>query len=163
MAQVKIVGFETLRENIETLNKYGEAIVSKALYAGAGVMADAIRERINALPVDTPRRLKDYDAFRVLVEEDKEDLANSLGIAEFERDEDGVRTVIGFAGYGRHKTKKYKKGIPMPMLARSIESGSSVRQKHPFVRPAVNSARAAAKQEAAAIAENEINKLTKKG
>lgn len=163
MARVAIKGIEELNAGVGELAKAGAAIASTALYEGAGIMADAIREKINALPVDTPRRLKDHDAFRVLVEEDKEDLANSLGIDEFEKSEDGIRTVIGFAGYGRHKTKKYKNGIPMPMLARSIESGSSVRQKHPFVRPAVNGARAAVRAKVIAFAEDEINKLIKKG
>ena len=44
------------------------------------------------------------------------------------------------------------------MIARSVESGSSVRDKHPFVRPAVN----AAKAEALKACEKVIDEETKK-
>lgn len=154
MATIKLNrGGEDIAAKLAELSRAGEAIGKMATYEGAKVIADGIRESIESLPVDTPRRLQSGDAFAVIVQQDKEDLANALGIAEIKRDEDGVRTVIGFAGYGRHKTKKYKNGYPMAMIARSIESGSSVRRAHPFVRPVVRAKGKAAK--AAMIAEGD--------
>ena len=55
--------------------------------------------------------------------------------------EGNTNTKVGFAGYGTFPTKKYPKGVPNALLARSVESGSSVRKKAPFVRKAVNKSR----------------------
>ena len=44
-------------------------------------------------------------------------------------------------GYGSIPTKKYPNGTPNVMLMRSIESGTSFREKHPVFRPAVNRSR----------------------
>lgn len=45
---------------------------------------------------------------------------------------------IGFDGYGSKPTRKYPKGVPIPLTARSIISGTSFRPKNNFVRRAVN-------------------------
>lgn len=138
MAKITLsTGAEDIANMLMRIDKASDAVAKMATYEGAGVVADAIRKAAEGLPVDKPRTLKNGDRFDVLVQGDKEDLLNSIGIDQIGRDEDGVRTVVGFAGYGRHKTKKYSKGIPMPMLARSIESGSSVRMPKPFVRTTV--------------------------
>ena len=67
---------------------------------------------------------------------------------------DCVNTKAGFDGYGSVKTKKYPKGVPNSMLMRSVESGTSFREKHPTVRPAVNKTR----KQAQKIMEEEIDR-----
>lgn len=162
MASIKLgKGGEAIAQKLEELSRAGEAIGKMATYEGAKVIADGIRQSINALPVDKPKWLKAGERYSVIVQQDKEDLANSLGIDEIKRDEDGVRTVIGFAGYGRHKTKKYRKGLPMAMIARSIESGSSVRQANPFVRPVVKGKRRVAIKAMIAEGDRAIKDITK--
>lgn len=162
MATIKLSrGGEEIAKRLESLSQAGEAIGKMATYDGAKVIADGIRQSINALPVDTPRRLRSGERFGVIVRGDKEDLANGLGIAEIKRDEDGVRTVIGFAGYGRHKTKKYPKGYPLAMLARSVESGSSVRRPNPFVQPTVKAKRKEAKRAMIETGDRAIKEITK--
>ena len=74
----------------------------------------------------------------------KEELRDSFGIAPMQEGDGGVNVVMGFKGYSKVKTRKYPNGLPIQMIARSIESGSSVRQKRPFFRPAVNAAKSAA-------------------
>ena len=162
MAKMTVKGLEDVVNGLSAVGEAGLPIVKAAMYEGAAVIADQIKANIKALPVDTPRWLSGGDRYNALVAQDKEDLANSLGIMEFERSPEGVRTVIGFAGYGRHKTKKYKRGLPMAMIARSIESGSSVRSKHPFVRTAVNSSKTRAKATIAAEAETRIREVISK-
>ena len=58
-----------------------------------------------------------------------------MGITPTGIDFDGNTNIkIGFDGYGKMPTKKYPKGVPNQLLARAVESGSSVRQKTPFIR-----------------------------
>ena len=158
MAKMTVRGLDNIVNELGNMAGKGEAVAKMALYEGAAIVADEIKKNISELPVDTPRWLKSGDEYSVIVAQDKRDLAKSLGIAEFERDVDGVRTVIGFAGYGSHRTKKYSRGLPMAMIARSIESGSSVRKKHPFVKPAVNATRKKAKNKIVAIAEDALER-----
>ena len=55
-------------------------------------------------------------------------------------------------------TKQYPKGLPNQLLARAIESGSSVRQKKPFVRPAVTATKKQAIAEMEKIIDEEVEK-----
>ena len=48
---------------------------------------------------------------------------------------------IGFDGYNEVQTKTFPNGQPNALIARSIESGSSTREKTPFLRPALAAAR----------------------
>jgi HK97 gp10 family phage protein len=158
MATVRVDGFEELTKKITQLADAGDAIGKMAVYDGAKVIADEIRQRIKGLPVEEDRFLIGDDKFDVMTAEDKKDLANALGISKIVRGAEDVRTVVGFAGYGSKKTKKYPNGLPMPLLARAIESGSSVREKHPFIRKAVNAKRKEVVRVMTETAERQINR-----
>lgn len=127
-----------------------DGCLKAALYEGAACVADAVRENIEALPEDGFRYLRNGDSFAVLTAETKADLADSLGVSAHRQEEggDAWSVSVGFQGYGsrQHPTKQYPNGIPNQMIARAIESGSSVRQKHPFVRPAMDRAKAEAER-----------------
>lgn len=116
--------------------------IGRAIYKGAAIVADAVKANIPSLPKSSCSNLE------------KAALMDGLGIAKM-RDDGGMWNVkIGFDGYDSIKTKTFPKGRPISMIARSIESGTSFRKKHPFVAPAVNATKAAAEM---AMAE-EINK-----
>lgn len=115
-----------------------DAIAKQAIYEGAKIATDEVRKRINALPDDSFRYLPNGEKFNGIPKGQKKDLLNGLGLTDMGYDGSGLLyTKIGFGGYGSYKTKKYTKGIPNQLLARSVESGSSVRGKTPFVRPAM--------------------------
>ena len=113
-------------------------LASAALYEGAGVVADAIR---NATPQDSG------------------DLADSIGIAEFDQQADKVSTAIGFSGYD-------EKGVPNIVKARVLEhgrvdaSGRTV-AKHPFIRNAVRKAKQKALNAMQKRFEQGVNDITK--
>lgn len=120
-----------------------DALSKQAIYEGAKVAADAIKAEIGALPEGEYHILKKGQKFGYVPTRQKEALQKGLGIAAMERDKNGDwNAKIGFNGYGSNtETKKYPKGLPVAMLARSVESGSSVRNKTPFVRPAMQKAK----------------------
>lgn len=133
---------------IKELQRFGNdepEIAKKVVIAGAQPVADEIRNKLDNLPSDTFRHLSKDQEFKGLPETQWKDLSESLGIAKADVDKNGnTNTKIGFKGYGSHPTKKYPKGLPNALLARAVESGSSVRKKTPFVRPAVNKTRTVA-------------------
>ena len=121
MARMTIKGLDDLAIKISKLDD--AEVAKKCVYAGAKVIADEIRNRLESN--DT------------LKEDQLQDLLDSLGIAPIKTDSDGnVTTKIGFKGYGRKPTKKYPFGLPNQMMARAVESGTSFRPKRPFVRTA---------------------------
>ena len=139
-----------------------EKIAKKAIYAASKVVADKIKDNLNALPEEKFRNLKDGEQFTGVPERHKKDLIESFGITPIETDRDGNwNAKIGFDGYGSVKTEKYPKGIPNQLLARSIESGSSVRKKKPFVRPAVTATKKQAMKIMGEVIDKEIDKLIK--
>ena len=119
-----------------------DTAIEKAVYKGADVVADQIRDNLETLPEDGFQRLKPGEQFTGLSAAQKQDLENSFGLTPISRDRSGfVHTKAGFDGYGSFPTKSYPQGVPNALLARAAESGSSVRRKTPFVRTAVNATR----------------------
>lgn len=102
-------GLAEYESRIAALGIHAEGICKAAVYEGAGIIAEAIRDNT---PVDTG------------------DLRASVGIAPIRNDNGFINTKIGFDGYDR-------RGVPNAIKARVIESGSSHRRKKPFIRPAV--------------------------
>lgn len=144
------------------LGDAAEGVIKKAVFPAAGIVADEIRKNIDNLPTDTMRLLQDGEQFTGLPQNQKIDLQRALGITGMRVDDNGFIGVrVGFGGYGTMKTRKYRKGVPNAMLARSVESGSSVRRKTPFVRPAINAKKKQAVEEMRKIIDSEIEKIMK--
>lgn len=146
-------GADELADKLMLLGEHGTSIAKAALYDGAAVVADAIHSAVGSLPSVTTR------PFDGVSDSDREDLAAGIGIAKFAESADSVDTAISFNGYARRTEARYPNGVPLAMIARSLESGSSLRQKHPFVRPAAQGAKAAALAAMAKKAEEEVNKI----
>lgn len=135
-------------------------ILKKAIYQGAGIVADKVREKMEALPEEEFRRLRPGETFHGVPKGQKKDLLEHYGTTQIERDNYGFyHTKIGFEGFGDYPTKDYPQGIPIPLLAASIESGSSVRQKMPFIEPAVKATRKQAIEAMEKVIDEEIKKI----
>ena len=133
---VKIIGdgFE-IKEFANLEQDFAKEIV----YEGAGIIADAMRKEIEALPIQEDSDgsapfAKDGFMLKGITSTQKNDLLEGLGVASIENDGTVTETNVGFEGYGSIPTKKYPKGLPNRLMARSIESGTSFRTKNPFMR-----------------------------
>lgn len=138
--------------------------ISRMLYEGAGEFADALKEEVEKLRVDPNTRYrKDIkeNPINVISATLKEDLQNAIGIAKFKTDDMGDKsTAVGFNGYSSVKTKKYPMGIPLVMIARTINSGNSARKKDPFFRRTVNKKKDAVLATMTNIAEDYLKENT---
>ncbi len=135
-------------------------MVRRAVIAGAAPVADAIRAGINNLPTEPDRYLSQCEQYNVLADKDRDALSNHFGIAPVKEDRRRfVHTKVGFEGYSGKKTKKYPKGVPIPLLAAAVESGSSVRAARPFIRSAVRHTRKKALAEMEKQLDGDIQKI----
>ena len=152
MAKISAKGAEKYLTKLELLGKNTDAICKQAVYQGAKVAADAIDAAIDDITVHS---LPKGQTYFYLSEEDlangvlldgiteaqAKGLHDGLGIAVMENKNFAWNTKIGFDGYNEVRTKTYPKGEPNALIARSVESGSSVRNKTPFIAPAVKKIR----------------------
>lgn len=157
--------FQGLEEYLEKLRGLVDTdevqnTVGEALYAGAGVVADAIKAEIDNIPV---RDAKLYGTpehqLKGLTESQKRGLQDGFGISKMRDDSGYVNVKIGFDGYNSTTTKLWPSGQPNSMVARSLESGTSWLKKNPFITRAVRSSTATAEAKIGEVVENKINEL----
>lgn len=136
------ITLKTTSEFQVTLEKVaGKAddIAKRAVYVGAGIMADQVRVNLQ----------KNLSGSKL----SQGDLLDSLGISKPKVDQDGsINSKVGFDGYDRN-------GVPNALKARVMESGSSKQKKKPFIRPAISQARNKAKEAMAKVIDTEIEKI----
>jgi GGDEF domain-containing protein len=135
-------------------------VMKSACYSGVGVLADAIKSEIRNLP-EEDGYMRPGKKRNVIGKHDKRKLEEKLGVSHIEATGDKATVAVSFAGYNDRPTKKYPNGVPIPLIARSIESGSSVRQKNPFIRRAFNNAQTQAQEAAIDAGQKALNELIK--
>lgn len=141
MAKMTVNLGEEYLLRLSALADRSEETAKRALHAGAGIMADKIRENLKANLTGSKQSTGA--------------LEGSLGISPVTMDRDGVwNTKIGFDGYD-------EKGVPNQLKARVMESGSSKVQKRPFVRPAVNATREAVVEAMQKVIDEDVEKIMK--
>jgi len=160
MANVTFRASEEYELRLSRLANESPNVITAAIYAGARVIADAIKAALNALPTDKFRYLRNGDKYKGLTEDEKRDLQESFGITPIRKGSDGNWSAkVGFDGYGSTRTLKYPKGVPNQLTARAAESGSRIREKTPFVRTSVNRVKGAAQAAMEEAGEAEIRKI----
>lgn len=162
MAKISFSGqsdyFKKLQQLEQAFAK--DVTLEKAVHAGAAPVADQIRRNLEGIPSEAFRKLQPGELIHGLSDSEKSDLQESFGLSPISRDKNGfVHTKAGFDGYGSFPTKTYPQGVPNALVARAAESGSSVREKTPFVRPAVNATRKEAVEAMENVIDSELKKI----
>ena len=134
MAKIEFQGLEEYRARIVDLGINVEGICKYAVYPGADIVINAIKENT---PVDTGS------------------LRDSAKLYKFKDDNGYIHTGVYFEGYD-------EKGTPNPIKARVLESGTSTRRKRPFIRPAVKCVEKAAEFAMEVALNEKINEIMKK-
>lgn len=163
MATIQMKGLDEYLVKLNRLEQASkEEICGQAIYEGAGIVADAIREELD-WGVDTDERFgtpENPTAGPRAIQ--KDGLSRSLGISSMRDDGKGFLNVkIGFDGYNRVVTKKWPQGQPNQMVARSVESGTSWMKKTPFVKKAATQSRKKALSAMSKSVRESIEKIMK--
>ncbi len=147
MAKIDVKGLDEYMNRLWALQEHTEEVTKRAVYAGANVVADAVKKALNTIPIQEgdnglPEMGTPENPLTGISRKQKADLMDSFGLAPIQEFKKGyISTKAGWDGYGNMKTKKYPQGVPNQMLMRSIESGTTFRKKNPVVRKAVNKVR----------------------
>lgn len=116
LAKIQFDGLDEYMKKLQSLGANVEGSIKRAVYPAAGMVIEEIKR---SCPVDSG------------------DLRDSMALTRYENADGYVFTQIVFDGYD-------SKGVPNALKANVLESGSSTRKKHPFIRPAVNRVKLAA-------------------
>ena len=143
MAKWTMEGMSEYIAYLQSIANVTDEAIGAGVYAMAEVVADKVRDNIQALPtVSNEANIATYrQGYSRLSEPEKKGLLDGFGVSPMQDDSGYKNVKLGFDGYNSVKTKKYPNGQPNVLIARVTESGSSYRQKTPFVRPAVNASR----------------------
>lgn len=164
LMKIEVKGTDEYALKLSKLKAKSTAVAKKAVYFGAGLVIDKIRENLNALPtVKEGYNLKAYRKGEKskLSDLQKRGLVNGLGLTPMKYEDGYIHTKVGFDGYNVIKTRKYPKGQPNPLIARVLENGSSFMDGTEFIKKAVNQTRRAAEAKMDAVVEEEIQKIMK--
>lgn len=150
-------------KEIERLNVNSIKIIGKAVYQGAKIIADEVKSNLNnTTTISNGQAIQEWRKSDKsnLTREQKKGLIESFGVAPIRNDSGFINVKLGFDGYNDVVTKRWPKGQPNAMVARSLESGSSVFEKQPFFRPAVSAKRKEAEKIMQETLDAEIKKIT---
>jgi len=111
-------------------------IAKKAIYEGAKIVADTMKVNLES----------------VLSDEATGQLVEALGITPIGMMGNEWSAHIGFDGYDRD-------GVAFQLIARVLESGTSTRQKKPFVRKTMNQTKTKVAAVMQAVVEEEYQKI----
>ena len=130
-------GADELLRKMDKLPEKAAKIAAEALYEGAGVMADAVNQAVHGIATKRFKYPAPPGKKRMPSPEEKAILEGARhGVARFRNDGTKIQTSIGYqnAGYAtlNGKTK------PIPLIANSIEHGTSFMKKQPFMRKAIS-------------------------
>lgn len=141
-------GLDSYISYLQKIDAVTDEVIGEAVYEMAKVVADSVRSGIQALPtVSNQANIATYKkGYSRLSDEEKQGLLDGFGVSPMQDDGGYINVKLGFEGYNSVKTKKYPKGQPNALIARVTESGSSYREKTPFIRPAVNASKKQAEQ-----------------
>ncbi len=155
---MQVEGMEELSRKLSALEEKAGDVAARALYAGAGVMADAYNQAVNSIKTDKFRYAFNGQK-RSVSPEEKAALQGKIGIAKFDRDGSEVNTAVGISGGGYVEIGGKRKAVRK--LANAINSGTSFMVKQPVFRRAKTKARAAASEAIAQRADQLIEEITK--
>ena len=158
-----VMQVDGMAEISETLSKLEEAapkVAAKALYDGAGIMADEVKKQAEGIKTAAFQYASGGKTRLPSPEEKEIVMKASAGIAKFKKDGTEVDTSVGFrnAGYAELAGKQ----VPIPKIVNAINSGTSFMNKQPFVRKAANNGGKKAMEAMKKVIETEFEALTKK-
>lgn len=163
MAKLEMKGISAYTKMLGELDRLTPQVCEAAVFAGAAVVADEIRNGIEGL-----RRVSDAESLAAYQKGEatyinvsqKNGLRESFGISKIRRSHGYYDAKVGFDDYNAVVTKRWPNGQPNVMVAAACESGSTAIIKQPFVRPAVNRVREKAIKAMDEAANKKVKEIT---
>ncbi|WP_070372554.1 HK97-gp10 family putative phage morphogenesis protein [Acetobacterium wieringae] len=136
MAMASFMAGDDFMLKLSRLETDMEMIAKKAIYAGAKVVADAMKINLKG----------------VLSDEATGELVEAMGITPIKLLGGQWTAKIGFDGYDAN-------GVAYQLIARILESGTSTRKKKPFMRKTMNQVKKQVAEVMTQVIDEEMKKI----
>lgn len=133
MAKMKWEGVDEWVVTLVKMDSHTDEMIEDAIYAGANMMADAVRAEIERIPIDNRKIGKGTTQLEGIRLPQREGLLEGFGIAPIQRESGFTNVKLGFDGYNSVVTDKYPNGQPNSLIARSVNAGTTFRRPYPFM------------------------------
>lgn len=160
MATFQFKGVDEYLEQLQRVYNVSDEYIGKAIYKGADVVADAIKQATKELPTDDAPQKKDKRSGIRSIQ--KQGLVDSFGVAKLRTDGTFLNVKLGFDGYNKLKTKTWPNGEPNVVVARALESGKTFLPKIQFVSKATRKNKKLCEETMRITIDKEISHLVKK-
>lgn len=162
MARMRFKGLREYELMLSRIEGSTKEMIGHAIYAGADVVTDAMRAATAALPTVSPKkRGTESDKLAGITSEQKAGLLDGLGITPMSLDNGYYNVKVGWDGYNDVKTKKYPKGQPNVLIARSVNTGTSFRAATKFADTAIRKAKPQAEKKMKESFDKDLKKISK--
>jgi len=149
---LKVEGMDEITAMLKKAENGAQGIAARALYVGAGIVADEISK--GARGVNTSRFRYANGWQRDPSPEEKAAVVSAgVGISKFTKTGNEVDTSVGYSQSGYAEINGKRKAVAV--IANSINSGTSFMKKQPFIRKAASQTKA----KASSAIEKEITAL----
>lgn len=146
-------GINEMIQILQHLTDDWEEIAGRAVYEGSKIIADKVKQNIQALPVTDQWGTEEHPRHGVTRVE-KQGLLDGFGIADMIDSRGYINTLSGFDDAGYNADGKANR-----LVARATQSGTTFSDKIPFFENAVRATRRQATQKMKEILEQEIKNL----
>ena len=161
MPKITVQGLEDYERFLNNLGIEVEEVIIEGVHRGAGEIANEVRNQMRAIPTDEKWGTPNNPA-RGIKKIQKRGLFEGFGISPERNDRGFINVKIGFEGYNDAKSKRWPKGQPNVMIARTLEKGTSFLIKYPFLKKAVNQSKRRAVEAAQAAIDEKIEELKRR-
>lgn len=156
-------GVDEMLSDVTALTSDTRHVISKAVYDGAGLVADAYREAAQGIPTVRLIYVHESTGWQKygITPEQKEGILKGIGVAHFRYDTGEVQTKVGVDGYNSVVTPRWPKGQPNVMIARALTNGNSFLRAYDFVGKAKRNVEVKAEAKMKETLKAEIDKRIK--
>lgn len=149
MAKLKFEGLDKYILYLEKISNDVDKITGKAMYQGAKIVADDLKNTLNGLPTDDSRNRDMRTGLRSI---EKAGLIHGMGISHTRRRGADKNVSIGFHDYN-------KLGKPNRMIAGALENGTSFMRPTRAISKSYRKSKSKAEAKMIEVLDSEIKKI----
>lgn len=154
-------GVDAMIKALELCGQKSTGTIKRAVYEGAREVGIGMVAAIHSIPEINDHFIPGDYPINGITQAQKDGLLSSFGFATMQDDGGFINTKCGFDGYNSVKTKKYPNGQPNALIANAVNSGTSRRQKFPFIAEGLKASRSKAKKAMARQMDEDLAYLLK--
>lgn len=161
MAKITVTGMDIYLANMQKMTQEVRNINKGALYEGAKMAADKVREALEMLPIRPDRYTgrQHSERFYGVTESEYIQILDNFGISRHRDSGGSWNTSIGFKGTVHTPSAKFHDEVPTGLLVQAVEYGTEFRKPLHILSKAAKANESEIREAMQKYIEDETNKI----